>query len=244
MTTTPTRTAEELADDAAQRYAQATADEILTWVAAQVGTGVIGRVAVASSMADTALVHLVARHLPGVEVLFLDTGYHFPETLRTRDDVARRVDVTIRTVRPRLSVAAQDAEHGPDLFARDPAACCAMRKVEPLTETLREYDLWITGVRRVESPTRASTPIVEWDRTFELIKVNPLVAWSDADVADYLREHDVPVHPLLADGYPSIGCAPCTRRVEAGQDARSGRWSGFAKTECGLHPATTTGDPR
>lgn len=225
----------ELVADAQERYADASAAQILTWVAERFS----GRVAVASSMADTALAHLVAQHLPGVDVLFLDTGYHFPETLQTRDELARRVDVTIRSVRPRLSVGEQDEVHGADLFARDPGRCCAMRKVEPLSHSLAEYDAWITGVRRVEAPTRANTPIVEWDATFGLVKVNPLVAWSDEDVDSYLREHDVPVHPLLSQGYPSIGCAPCTRRVGVGEDARSGRWGGFERTECGLHPAQT-----
>jgi phosphoadenosine phosphosulfate reductase len=227
-----------LVAEAADRYAAAGADEIVAWAATTFGDGL----AVASSMADTVLPHLVARHLPGVDVLFLDTGYHFPETLDTRDEVERRIDVTIRDVRPRLSVAEQDRQWGADLFARDPAACCAMRKVEPLTESLGGYDAWVTGVRRSESPTRALTPVVEWDEAFGLVKVNPLAAWSDADVQAYLAEHDVPAHPLLSQGYPSIGCAPCTRRVADGQDARSGRWSGFAKTECGLHPTPTT-DP-
>ena len=234
----------ELVADAQSRYAQATSDEILTWVAEHFR----GRVAVASSMADTTLPHLVARHLPGVDVLFLDTGYHFPETLQTRDELARRVDVRIRSLQPELSVAEQDLRLGPDLFARDPGRCCAMRKVEPLSSALQGYDAWITGVRRVEAPTRANTPIVEWDATFGLVKINPLVAWSDADVETYLREHDVPVHPLLSQGYPSIGCAPCTRQVGAGEDPRAGRWSGFEKTECGLHPpkavaAGVTPDP-
>lgn len=237
MTTTGTdqarATSRELVEAALEQYAHASADEILAWVAATVP----GRIAVASSMADTALPHLVSQHLPGVEVLFLDTGYHFPQTLQTRDAVGRRLDVTIRTLRPDLDVAAQDRLHGPDLFARDPAACCALRKVAPLTAALKEYDLWITGVRRTESPTRAMTPIIEWDETFGLIKVNPLVAWSDDEVETYLRDNDIPVNPLLTQGYPSIGCAPCTARVEPGADPRSGRWSGFEKTECGLHPA-------
>lgn len=232
-TQTPTRN-RELAERAEIEYADATTDQILTWVAEHFS----GRVAVASSMADTVLPHLVARHLPGVDVIFLDTGYHFPETLQTRDELARRVDVTIRSIRPVLSVAEQDEVYGADLFSRDPGRCCAMRKVEPLSRSLAGYEAWITGVRRVEAPTRANTPLVEWDATFGLVKINPLAAWSDADVDAYLRQHDVPVNPLLSQGYPSIGCAPCTRRVSAGEDARSGRWSGFEKTECGLHPAT------
>lgn len=231
MSTTATTDGRALAASVQHRYAVAGADEVLTWAAAT-----FGRVAVASSMADTVLTHLASRYLPGVDVLFLDTGYHFGQTLATRDEVARRVDVTIRDVRPALSVSEQDARYGADLFARDPAACCAMRKVAPLTTALAGYDAWVTGVRRTESPTRALKPVIEWDETFGLVKINPLVAWSDADVQTYLAEHDVPVHPLLSQGYPSIGCAPCTRRVDDGEDARSGRWSGFEKTECGLHP--------
>ncbi len=220
-------------EDAAQQYAHATAHEILTWAAEHFS----GRVAVASSMADTVLPHLASQYLPGVDVIFLDTGYHFPETLQTRDEVSRKIDVTIRNVRPALSVAEQDEAYGRDLFARDPGACCAMRKVEPLRDALGDYDAWITGVRRAESETRASTPAIEWDETFELVKINPLVSWSDADVQTYLIENNVPSNPLLTRGYPSIGCAPCTRRVAPGEDPRSGRWSGFEKTECGLHPA-------
>lgn len=219
-------------EGAAQQYAHATADEILTWAAEHFS----GRIAVASSMADTVLPHLASQYLPGVDVIFLDTGYHFPETLQTRDEVTRKVDVTIRNIRPTLSVAEQDERFGADLFARDPGACCAMRKVEPLRATLGEYDAWVTGVRRAEAVTRANTPAIEWDDNFGLVKINPLVSWSDSDVQAYLIEHDVPVNPLLSQGYPSIGCAPCTRRVAPGEDPRSGRWSGFEKTECGLHP--------
>ncbi|MGA8046383.1 MAG: phosphoadenylyl-sulfate reductase, partial [Dermatophilaceae bacterium] len=168
-------------------------------------------------------------------------GYHFPETLATRDEAVRRLDVTVRDVRPELTVAEQDVRFGPDLFARDPAACCRMRKVEPLRRTLSGYSAWVTGVRRDEGPTRAATPFIEWDETFGLVKVNPLATWTAADVADYAARHDLPGNPLLGRGYPSIGCAPCTRPVAPGEDPRSGRWSGFAKTECGLHPGRDAG---
>jgi phosphoadenosine phosphosulfate reductase len=225
-----------VAEAAAERYALAGADEVLAWAAARFGD----RLAVAASMADTALPHLVAQHVPGVDVLFIDTGYHFAETLRTRDEAAR-LDVTVVDVRADLSVAQQGEAFGADLFARDPAACCRMRKVEPLRRALGGYDAWVTGVRREESPTRAETPLVEWDETFDLVKINPVAAWTAADVDAYVAAHDLPTNPLAAQGYPSIGCAPCTRPVADGQDARSGRWSGFAKTECGLHPARPTG---
>jgi phosphoadenosine phosphosulfate reductase len=186
-------------------------------------------------MGDAVLPHLVSRFVPGVDVLFLETGYHFPETIGTRDAVAATLPVTVVDVLPILSVAEQDATHGKDLFASDPTACCRMRKVEPLAEQLIGYEAWVTGVRREESPTRTSTPLVGWDHTHGLVKINPLAAWTFDDLVSYAHEHSVLVNPLLEDGYPSIGCAPCTRRVEAGGDLRSGRWTGFSKIECGIH---------
>ncbi|KAB7746341.1 phosphoadenylyl-sulfate reductase [Nostocoides sp. F2B08] len=234
MTTQAVADARAEAEQAAHEYARAGAEEVLTWAAHRFGRDL----AVAASMADTVLPHLVSRVVPDVDVVFLDTGYHFPETLATRDEAARVLDITVRDIRPELTVAEQDARFGHDLFARDPGACCRMRKVEPLRRALSGYSAWVTGVRRDEAPTRAATPIVEWDETFGLVKVNPLVAWTADDVTAYASRHDLPTNPLLERGYPSIGCAPCTRPVAPGQDPRSGRWSGFAKTECGLHPAT------
>ncbi|WP_050758399.1 phosphoadenylyl-sulfate reductase [Xylanimonas cellulosilytica] len=211
---------------------EATAEQVVAWVARELGGDLA---TVACSMADAVLPHVVARALPFVDVLFLDTGYHFPETVGTRDAVATTMDVTVVDVLPRLTVSAQDAEHGKDLWARDPAACCAMRKVEPLSRTLAGYEVWFTGVRRDEAPTRTGTPLVTYDEKNGLIKVNPLAAWSSDDLFGYAARHGVPLNPLLDDGYPSIGCAPCTHRVAPGADPRSGRWSGFDKTECGLH---------
>lgn len=218
--------ARELGPDAA-------ADDVVAWTVEAFGEGL----AVASSMQDAVLPHLVSQHLPGVDVLFGDTGYHFAETYDTRDRVAAELDVTVVDVRPRLSVTQQDIRVGPRLFERDPAECCRLRKVEPLRAALADYECWATGVRRADGPTRAGTPVVTFDETFGLVKVNPLATWTSDDVTTYAFEHGVPVNLLLADGYPSIGCAPCTQRVEAGADERSGRWVGFGKTECGLHPA-------
>jgi phosphoadenosine phosphosulfate reductase len=138
-------------------------------------------------------------------------------------------------VLPRRTVAEQDAEHGAELFARDPNLCCALRKVEPLGRSLDPYELWFTGVRREEAPTRSATPVIVWDAKNSLVKVNPLAAWSFDQLLDYASAFQVPVNPLMADGYPSIGCAPCTARVAPGADPRSGRWAGLGKTECGLH---------
>ena len=191
-------------------------------------------------MADAVLPALVADALPGVDVLFLDTGYHFSDTLVTRDLVAEDLDVRIIDVTPALSVAEQDAAYGPDLFARDPAACCRMRKVEPLTAALAGYEAWVTGVRRDEAPTRANTPVVSWDEAFGLVKINPLVNWSFEQLLGYAADRRLPVNLLVTNGYPSIGCEPCTKPVAPGEDPRSGRWAGFAKTECGLHPGAAT----
>jgi phosphoadenosine phosphosulfate reductase len=230
----PKRSAHELKDiaaAAAEKFADASADDVLAWVASEFGY----RTAVACSMADAVLPHVVQKHLPWVDTLFLDTGYHFAETLGTRDAVESTMQLTIVDVTPKRTVAEQDAEFGKDLFGRDPGLCCEMRKVEPLAETLQDYEVWITGVRREDSWLRAGTPLVEWDEKNQMVKVNPLAAWTFDDLLAYAAENDVIINPLLNDGYPSIGCAPCTKRVAPGEDPRSGRWAGLDKTECGLH---------
>ncbi|MHA7956826.1 phosphoadenylyl-sulfate reductase [Streptomyces sp. L500] len=222
---------EKLARDAGRELEDAPALEILRWAADTFGE----RFCVTASMADAVVAHLASRVRPGVDVVFLDTGYHFPETIGTRDAVEAVMDVRVLTLTPRLSVADQDAAHGPRLYERDPDLCCRMRKVEPLAEGLAGYDAWATGLRRDESPTRAGTPVVGWDARRGKVKVSPIARWTEADVDAYVAEHGVLVNPLLTDGYTSVGCAPCTRRTLAGEDARAGRWSGTGKTECGLH---------
>ena len=207
------------------------AEEIAAWAAGAFGRDVI----VAASMQDVILPHLFSQVIPGVEVLFLETGYHFRETLLTRDVAARALPITVVEALPRQSVAEQDAEYGEKLHARDPNLCCFLRKVDPLARALDGRGAWVTGVRRVEAPTRAGTPTVSWDEKHDLVKINPLVAWSDEDVEAYQAAHDLPRNPLVAQGYPSIGCAPCTRKVSPGEDPRAGRWSGSDKTECGIH---------
>jgi phosphoadenosine phosphosulfate reductase len=220
-----------IAAEAAQRLEEATPQEILRWAAETFGD----RFCVTSSMGDGVLPSLAASVAPGVHVVFLDTGYHFPETIGTRDAVAQVYDVQVRTVLPLLTVTQQDAEHGPELWRRDPDACCAMRKVEPLQRALQDVDAYASGIRRDESPTRATTPVVEYDTKRGKIKVNPLARWTQDDVDAYVEANGILVNPLQYDGYPSIGCAPCTRRVAPGEDARSGRWADSSKTECGLH---------
>ena len=230
-----TRTADDLraiAERAAVELADATAEQVAAWAAATFP----GTLAVACSMAgDTVLPHLVARHAPGVDVLFLQTGYHFAETLGTRDALAATVAARIIDVLPVQSVAEQDAQFGPRLHERDPGLCCRLRKVEPINAELAGYEAWVTGIRREDNPLRATAQHVEWDAAHGLVKINPLAGWSFDDLLGYAGRWSVPVNLLLTDGYPSIGCQPCTRRVEPGEDPRAGRWAGLAKTECGLH---------
>jgi phosphoadenosine phosphosulfate reductase len=220
-----------LAERAGQELEGAPALDILKWAATEFGSSFC----VASSMADAVLPHLAARAMPGVDVIFLDTGYHFAETIGTRDAVAATLPVTVRTIMPSRSVAEQDAEFGPRLYERDPDRCCAMRKVAPLAEALSPYRAWASGLRRDEAATRAGVQVVEWDTKREMVKVNPIAAWTEDDVQRYISDNGVLVNPLLFDGYGSVGCAPCTRRLGAGEHGRDGRWAGTGKTECGLH---------
>ncbi|MGV9735816.1 phosphoadenylyl-sulfate reductase [Rhodococcus aetherivorans] len=231
---TTTRTTEELRELAAQGAATldgASARELLQWTEENFGDSYI----VASNMQDGVLVHLAAQVHPGVDVLFLDTGYHFAETLGTRDAVAQVYGVNLVEAKAQQTVAEQDALLGKDLFARDPNECCRLRKVVPLKETLKGYQAWVTGIRRVEAPTRANAPLISFDDAFGLVKINPIAAWSDEDMQNYIDQHGILVNPLVDEGYPSIGCAPCTAKPLPGADPRSGRWAGRAKIECGLH---------
>jgi phosphoadenosine phosphosulfate reductase len=216
---------------AAQLGPHATAEQVLAWAAEMFEH----RMIVASNMQDAVLVDLAAQAQPGVDVLFLDTGYHFAETIGTRDAISARYDVRIVNAEPEHTPPQQDALLGRDLFAREPDRCCFLRKVVPLRRALAGYDAWVTGVRRVEAPTRANSPLITWDDQHGLVKVNPIAAWSDDEMQAYIDEHQVLVNPLVAAGYPSIGCRPCTVKPLPGADPRSGRWAGRAKTECGLH---------
>jgi phosphoadenosine phosphosulfate reductase len=209
----------------------APAEDIIEWAAATFGE----RFCITSSMGDAVLAHLAAKVVPGIDVVFLDTGYHFVETLGTRDAVAATMNVNLVTITPRQSVAEQDATEGKDLFRTDPDRCCALRKVAPLQESLAGYDAWATGLRRAETHHRIIAPVIGWDAKKQKVKVSPIARWSDEQVDTYVAENGVLVNPLVYDGYPSIGCFPCTRRVAPGEDARSGRWAGTGKTECGIH---------
>lgn len=224
-----------MADEAAEMLEDKPADRVLAWAAS-----VVPRFVVTSSFgAESAvLLHLLSKVAPQVPVFFLDTGFHFEETLLFRRELATRLGLTVLDLRPDQSVDQQARTLGPELYRTDPDRCCQLRKTVPLRRALSSFDGWATGVRRAQTPERAGTPMVEarehdgrW-----LVKVAPLATWSDADVERYLHLHDLPQHPLVDEGYPSIGCAPCTSPVAPGEDPRAGRWSTFDdKTECGIH---------
>ncbi len=222
---------ERLAAEAADALAGAPAEDVIAWAAKTFGP----KICITSSMSDAVLVSLVAKQLPGVDVLFLDTGYHFPETIGTRDAVSAVYPVNVINVTPPTTVAEQDTELGPRLYSRNPDLCCYLRKVEPLERALAPYDAWFTGIRREETEARHDTKVVSWDARREMVKVNPIVEWTQQQVDDYIASEGVLVNPLTYDGYPSIGCRTCTARVEDGADPRSGRWAGTAKSECGIH---------
>jgi len=221
----------ELVRHAGAELELAPAEVIVEWAVATFGD----RFCLTSSMGDAVLAHLASRVAPGIDVLFLDTGYHFAETIGTREAVEATLPVNLVNLTPQQTVAEQDASHGRDLFARDPDLCCALRKVAPLDEAMERYDAWATGLRRAETHSRVIAPVIGWDERRSKVKVSPLARWTGDDVERYITEHDVLVNPLQRDGYASIGCWPCTRKVPPGADPRSGRWAGTGKTECGIH---------
>jgi len=198
---------------------------IVRWAADAFGDDVV----FTASFEDPVLVHLVATHAPTTPIVLLDTQYLFSETLDYVSDLCRRVNIEPTVVRPLPEVVPDDQ------WATDVEGCCQRRKVEPLARVLTGKSAWITGIRRVDGPTRADAPAVSFDPVRQITKINPLVAWSDDDLNDYIARHDLPTHPLVSQGYASIGCAPCTRPIAPGEDRRAGRWSGSQKTECGLH---------
>jgi phosphoadenosine phosphosulfate reductase len=222
---------QRLVAQAAKDLADAPAQDIIAWAVETFGT----MVCITSSMTDAVIVHLAASVKPGMDVIFLDTGYHFPETVGTRDAVASTYPINLINVTPSRTVAEQDAELGPRLYGRNPDLCCYLRKVVPLERALDPYDAWITGVRREETDARSDTQVVEWDAKRAMVKVNPIAGWAQDEVDAYVAENGVLVNPLVDEGYPSIGCATCTMPVKPGADPRSGRWAGTGKNECGLH---------
>lgn len=199
--------------------------DIVKWAASKVGSSIV----VTCSFEDAVLADVVTRAVPGIDVVMIDTQYVFAETHWLANEVREKHNVNLRVVKPALSVVPDN------LWQRDTEACCNVRKVKPLEDLLAPATCWITGVRRVDGPTRAQTPVVTYDEARRVLKVNPLAAFSDDDMATYEHLYELPEHPLKSRGYPSIGCWPCTRPVAPGEDKRAGRWSGQEKTECGLH---------
>jgi phosphoadenosine phosphosulfate reductase len=185
---------------------------------------------------DVALIDMLSRINAAVPILYLDTDFLFAETYATRDALVKKYGIAPIQVKSLLTPDQQAAQFGDKLWERQPDECCNQRKVEPLARALKPYKAWITGIRREQSARRAIAKIVEWDSQFELVKFNPLARWTNEDVWTYIKRYDVPYNPLHDQGYPSLGCTYCTRAVQPGEDSRAGRWAGFAKTECGLHP--------
>ncbi len=175
------------------------------------------------------------RIAPRVPIIYLDTGFQFPQTDRIKEELRRRFDLNIIEHRAELTVEEQSRLYGEKLYKRDSLACCRLRKVEPLATALRGYEAWVAALRRDQSPTRALIRVVEWNERHDLVKINPLATWTRQQVWDYIEKHRLPYNPLYDDGYASIGCAPCTRRVEPTAHERSGRWDGVVKLECGIH---------
>ena len=209
------------------------AAEVLSWAAERFAPRIT--FATGFGAEGCVIVDLIARQRLPIDLFTLDTGLLFPETYALWRRLEARYGLLIRAVRPEQTVEEQALAHGDRLWERDADRCCALRKVEPLRSALAGFDAWIAAIRRDQTADRAKAAVVERDARYGLVKVNPLVAWTSADVAAYVREHDVPVNPLHDQGYPSIGCVPCTSRVLPGEDPRAGRWRGRTKTECGLH---------
>lgn len=225
-------TAEEL-ETISSRFEDAPAEAVLRWALDEFGDEVA--LATGFGAEGCVLVHMLARMDKRARLFYLDTGLLFPETYELKERLEARYDVRFERRASSLSLSEQASSYGERLWERSPAECCRLRKIEPLVETLAGLRAWITAIRRDQSPARADAHVVERDKKFGLIKINPLAHWSNKDVWNFIVKHEVPYNPLHDQGYPSIGCAPCTTPVQIGEDPRAGRWRGATKTECGLH---------
>jgi phosphoadenosine phosphosulfate reductase len=223
---------EALVNEKAAEFENASPETVLAWA---VKTFPKLTLACSFGAEDVVLVDMLQKISPSTDIFYLDTNVHFKETYETRDRLEARYGKKFMQVLPKLTLEEQAEQYGEELWKSDPNQCCNIRKVDPLTGVLRNYDAWITGIRRDQAPTRANAKKVEYDVKFGLIKFNPLASWTSEDVWSYIRENDVIYNPLHDRNYPSIGCEHCTRPVAPGEDPRAGRWAGFNKTECGLH---------
>jgi len=209
------------------------AEHILRWASERYGTRLT--FATGFGAEGCVLIDIMGRHNLPVDVFTLDTGVLFEETYRLWQKLESRYGITIRSVASDLTIQAQAEQHGDELWERKPDQCCDIRKVTPLMSALANVDAWVTAIRREQTPERASARVVEWDTKFDIVKINPLVAWTKKDVWRHITKHGVPYNPLHDRGYPSIGCQPCTSQIKPGEDERAGRWRGSNKNECGLH---------
>jgi phosphoadenosine phosphosulfate reductase len=223
---------EALIKEKAAEFENASPETVLAWA---VQTFPKLTLACSFGAEDVVLVDMLQKISPSTDIFYLDTNVHFKETYETRDRLEARYGIKFLQVFPKLTLEEQAAQYGDELWKSDPNQCCNIRKVDPLTGVLRNYDAWITGIRRDQAPTRANAKKVEYDVKFGLVKFNPLASWTSEDVWSYIKENDVIYNPLHDRNYPSIGCEHCTRPVAPGEDPRAGRWAGFDKTECGLH---------
>jgi len=223
---------EELARVKAEELEHASAEQVIRWAVDNFESLTF---ACSFGAEDVVIVDMLQTISPSTDIFYLDTDFHFQETYETRDRMVERYGINFVKVAPKLTPEEQAAAHGESLWTVDPNACCNIRKVEPLTRILSQYDSWITGIRRDQAPTRANAKKVEYDYKFGLMKFNPIADWTSEDVWQYIRDNDIIYNPLHDRHYPSIGCEQCTRQVMPGEDPRAGRWAGSEKTECGLH---------
>ena len=217
----------------AETLDEAPLEEILSWGLENFAPGIC--LATSFGPQSIVLMHQIARLRPETTVFYLDTDLLFPETYALRDELARRLGLEFTRVRPGLTVEEQARTNGPRLWSHEPDHCCHLRKVLPLRRFLSDKRAWITGIRNGQSRTRAAAALVQWDAANGTVKLNPLIRWTKQAIWDYIRERGLPYNPLHQRGFPSIGCQPCTRAVQPGEETRAGRWPGFAKTECGIH---------
>jgi phosphoadenosine phosphosulfate reductase len=231
----PTAEQLQLLDEHSQQLESATPQEIIAWAVEHYFPKLT--MATAFGPEGCVILHMLAEIEPRVYVFNLDTGYQFQETLQLRDRIAQRYGIHVELKQPELSVQQYEAQHGGPLYHTNPDQCCFDRKVRVLREAVVGFHAWMSGIRRDQTPDRARAPILGWDKKFNLVKISPLANWTKNQVWKFIVDHQVPYNPLHDQGYPSIGCWPCTRPVMFGEDDRAGRWSGTTKTECGLHKA-------
>lgn len=228
----PVLTPHEIAD-ASERLQNESPQAILRWAVDRFASRLT--MATAFGAEGCCIIHMLAQIEPRVRIFNLETGYQFPETLALRERIKERYGIEVEFIRPELTVAEYEAEHGGPLYTIRPDQCCHDRKVLPLRRAVVGYDAWISAIRADQTRDRAQAAVVQWDAKFNLVKVNPLLGWNKKDVWKFIHEHDVPYNPLHDQNYPSIGCWPCTRAVQNGDEERAGRWAGTVKKECGLH---------